>query len=91
MLLLAHDTGDSVTAEGSERLCGMLQQARPLGGRRRRHGGGQVDQPAGVGGEAAHHLKGGNAVLLAYGHGLGEAGRDDALADGVVEIEVGRL
>ncbi len=38
-----------------------------------------------------HHLQRSRAVLLADGHGLAQAGSDDALAHDMVEVEIDRL
>ncbi len=39
----------------------------------------------------AHDLERGDGVLFANGHGLVEPGGEDALADDVVEVEIGRF
>jgi hypothetical protein len=87
VLLLADHLGDTVTSVRDERFAGMLEQVRTARGGRRGHGGREVDEPAGVDGEAAHHLEGSGGVLGADGDAGLETGVDDPLAEHVVGIE----
>ena len=65
----------------------MLEEL-PFGrGVGRRHGRRQVDEPARVDGEAAHHLEGGRGVLAADGDAAVQAGGDDPLAEHVADVE----
>ncbi len=91
VLLLADDALDAVAAVRGEGLGRVLEHPRHLGGGRRGHRRREVDQPARVGGEAAHHLEGGSGVLLTDRHRAAEAGRHDALAEHVAHVELARL
>ena len=87
VLLLADHPADTGAAELGERLVGVLEQVGPLRGRRRRHRRRQVDQPARVDREAAHHLQRRGRVLLADADGARQPGLDDPLAGDVGDVE----
>ncbi len=68
----------------------MLQQARLARSGRRGHRRRQVDEPARVDREPAHHLERRECVLLPDSHGAaGEPGLHNALADDVVDVQFG--
>jgi hypothetical protein len=83
VLLLADHLGDAVAPVGGEGLGRVFEDVGTGGGGRRRHGRREVDQPAGVDGEAAHDLERRGRVLCADGDARLEAGVDDALAEHV--------
>ncbi len=87
VLFLADDLRDALVAEVGERLGRVLQQPGGLACLAGRHGGRQVDQPPGVGGEPAHHFQGRRGVLLPDGDAAPEPGRDDPLAQYVLGVE----
>ncbi len=87
VLLLADDPCHAVLAVFGERVLGVLEQVGPLRGRWRGHRWWQIDQPARVGGKAAHHLQGRGSVLLADGDRAGQLGLDDPLAGDVLDVE----
>ncbi len=87
VLLLADDLRDALVEVVVEGLLGVLQQVGLLAGLARRHGRRQVDQPFGIGGEAAHHLQRRGGVLFADGHVAAQARLDDALAEHVVDVQ----
>jgi hypothetical protein len=92
VLLLADHLRDAIAGVVGERLVGVFELPGAGGGGRRGHGRRQIDQPAGIRGEATHHLQSSHGVLLPDRHGpTGEAGRDDLLAEDVADVEVGRL
>ena len=87
MLLLADDPRRTLVAVVGERLGRVLQEPRLAGRLARRHRRGQIDQPAGVGGEPAHDLQGRRGVLLPDGDAAAQTGRDDPLAQHVLGVE----
>ena len=90
VLLLAHHRGDAHRGVVVEGLVGMFQQPLALRRRGRRHGGGQVHQPAWVHREPAHHLERGRGVLCGDLHLAGVRRLEPALARDVVDRERGR-
>ncbi len=65
----------------------MLEQARGGAGFAGGHGGRQIDQPARVDGESAHHFQRGRCVFLTNRDGAAQAGCDDPLAEHIIGVE----
>ena len=70
-----------------EGLARVLEVLSFRGGVGRGHGRRQVEEPARVDGEAAHHLESGRGVLLADGDAAVQSRADDALAEHVADVE----
>ena len=87
MLLLADDVRRALFAVIRERLLWMLEQVGLLARLARRHRRRQIDEPPGVGGEAAHHLQGRARVLFADRDVALQARLDEALAQHVVDVQ----
>ena len=87
VLLLAHDGRDAFAhgyALKASSGCSSSSRARWFG---RGHRRGQVEEPARIGGESAHHLQGAIGVLLADRRRLCSRVVDDPLAEHVVDVE----
>ena len=87
VLLLADHLRGTLGAVVGERLGRVFEQPRLAARLARGHGGRQVDQPLGVGGEPAHHLQGGGGVGLPDRHVPPQPGGDDPLAQHVLGVE----
>ena len=87
VLLLAQHVRHAVRAVGRERLLGVLEQVLPGRGRDRAHGRRQVQQPAGIEGEPAHHLQRGRGVALAEPHPRQVTGLDDPGPGHVADVQ----
>ena len=87
VLLLAHHLVDAVGPEGVERLVRVLEQVRAGRGGDRAHGRRQVEQPARVDREPAHHLQRGGRVLLADPDPPLVARLDDPASGDVGDVE----
>src|SRR2546429_7353252 len=87
VLLFAYDLGYTRVPEVPERLGGMFEQTRLLRRLRRRHRGRQVDQPLGVGGEAAEHLECRDPVLLTDRDRVVQPSRDQSLTGDVGDVQ----
>ena len=77
VLLLADHLRDALAPVLGERLVRVFEEALAGARRGRRHRRRQVDQPARVDREAAHHLERGRRVLLADRHRARQPGLDD--------------
>ena len=87
VLLLAHHLVDALGPVGVERLVRVLEQIRAGGGRDRAHRRRQVQQPARVDREPAHHLERRGRVLLPDADPPLVARLDDPASGHVADVE----
>ena len=87
VLLLAHHLVDALGPVGVERLVRVLEQLRAVRGRDRAHRRRQVEQPARVDREPAHHLERGRRVLLPDADPPQVARLDDPASGHVGDVE----
>ena len=77
----------TLAAEVRKHFGRMLEEAGGFAGLARGHRRRQIDQPAGVDGEPAHHLERGRRVFFTDRDVAAQAGRNESLAEHVIGIE----
>src|ERR1051325_6671964 len=78
---------EALVFEVVERFGWVFQEAWFRRGLAGRHGGREIDEPAGLYGEAAHDFQGGGGVFCSDHYVAGMAGGDDALAEDVGGVQ----